>query len=60
MLFYPGLQRMFLSLQVTLADIKAYPVIEAMIPFKPGEGLDQTPLLKAYYERIAALSNITT
>ena len=57
---FMGCNIWFLSpfLQVTLADIKAYSIIEAMMMFKGGEGLEQTPLLKAHYERIAALPNI--
>ena len=44
--------------QVSLADIKAFAVSEALTHHEAADSLDQTPLLKAHYERIAALPNI--
>ena len=44
--------------QVSLADMKAFAVSEALTHHEAADSLDQTPLLKAHYERIAALPNI--
>lgn len=53
-----GGQGFFVGSDVSLADIKAFAVSEGMIQHGSADALDQTPLLKAHYERIAALPNI--
>ena len=45
-------------LQVSLADLKAFDVSDMLIRHEAADILEQTPLLKAHYDRMSALPNI--